>query len=264
MTLAADDAPFTLLPKARRAAETALDLDNGSAEAHCALGAVLGIGEWNFGAAEREIRTAIGIKPSFVHARFLYAIGCLCPLRRYDDAVRELREALIVDPMSVLLRTMLGQVLVIAGRPDAAIAELRQAIDLEADYVFAHFTLAFAYLAKSSCEEALAILTRLPADTEEATNYAGHLGYTHARLGNRGEAERILQRLLSRSWIPGVDVAAIYNGLGDSDQAIAWLERSRRERYFDSLFVAEDPRFRNLLGDPRLAAVLSSTDPAAL
>ena len=264
MTLAADDAPLTLLPKARRAAETALHLDSGSAEAHCALGAVLAIGDWDFGASGREFRTAIGMKPSFVHARILYAIGCLCPLRRYDDALRELRESLVADPMSVYLRTMLGQALIIAGRPDAAIGELRQAIDLEAGYVFAHFTLAFAYLAKSSYDDALAILVRLPAGTEEAANFAGHLGYTHARVGNRSEAERILRQLLNRSWVPGVDVAAIFNGLGDSDQAIAWLDRSRRERYWDSLFVAEDPRFRNLLADPRLAAVLSSTDPVAL
>jgi serine/threonine-protein kinase len=263
MTLAAEDPPRTLLPKARRAAETALDLDDGSAEAHCAMGAVLAIGDWNFWAAEREFRQALGMKPSFVHARFFYAIGCLWPQRRYDETIDELREALAADSMSVFLRTMLGQVLIYADRTDVAIGELRQALDLEAEYLFARFTLALAYLAKSSYGEALAILVRLPSETEEAVNFAGHLGYAHARLGNRGEAGRMLEQLLNRSWVPAVDVAAIYNGLGDSEQAIAWLDRARRERYWDSLFVAEDPRFRNLLSDPRLAAVLSSTEPAA-
>jgi TolB-like protein/Tfp pilus assembly protein PilF len=250
-SVAAGRPPSELLAKARQSAQIALELDGESAEARCSLAEVLAVADWDFHGAEREYRTALDLKPSFVHARVVYSVTCLSPLRRHDDAIEQLRRALTSDPMSVLLRTMLGQGFVLADRPDQGIGELHRALELEPGYVFAHYTLAFAYLAKSLYTDALDVLLRMP-DAGAIANYAGHLGYTRARLGDRAEAELLLHQLLQRPWVPGVDVAAIYNGLGDTDRAVEWLTRARQAREFDSLFVRDDPRFRNLLADPRL------------
>jgi serine/threonine-protein kinase len=251
MSLAGDAGRGELLAKARRSAQAALALDAGSADAHCSLGEVLAVGDWNFAEAEREFLTALDLKPSFAHARWVYAMGSLCPRRRYEEALVQMRTALNADPVSVFLRTMLGQVLILAGQPDAAVGELRKALELEDGYAFANYTLALAYFAKSCDQEALDVLLRI-SDTEEIANYLGHLGYAHARVGNRAEAERALQRLTTRSWVPAVDVAAIYNGLGDRQMAMDWLERAHNARHFDALFVREDPRFANLRTEPRL------------
>jgi adenylate cyclase len=256
MSLASNDGPNVLLQKARHAAQRAVELEE-SAETRCSMGEVLSVCDWNFAAAEQQFLRALNLKPSFVHARVAYGVTCLAPLRRHEEAVAQLRRALAADRMSILLRTLLGQALVLAGQPDAAVDELRQVLELEPEYVFATFTLAFAYLAQSAYAEALEVLNQIPEASEEYGNYAGHLGYAHARLGNRADARYVLKRLERRSWAPAVDVAAIYSGLGDSRNATKWVERARRARHFDSLFVIDDPRFRNLLSNPQFLAALS-------
>jgi len=84
------EAPWELTEKARTAALRALELDENSAEAHCAMGTVFGIGDWDWRGAERELRLAIDLKPSLVLARICYALGCLVPLGRPLDALAEL------------------------------------------------------------------------------------------------------------------------------------------------------------------------------
>ena len=88
----------------------------------------------------------------------------------------------------------------------------------------------------------------------ELPNYLGHLGFALGVLGETTEAERVLCSLLDRfngPWIPAVDVAAIYNGLGNTAATLDWLGRACRDRSFDSIFVREDPRFVNLHADRR-------------
>jgi predicted Zn-dependent protease len=172
-----------------------------------------------------------------------------------------LREALGRDPLSVFTRSMLAQTLVLARRPEAAIDELRQVLELEPGFVFGHLTLALAHLARGAPREALDVLQRLPepATVSQTPNYAGYLGYAQARLGNRAEAERILRDLLARfpgPWVPAVDVAAISVGLGDTDTALQWLERACTDRSFDSLLIVDDPRFLDLHADSRFRRLL--------
>jgi TolB-like protein/Tfp pilus assembly protein PilF len=257
MSLALEEPLAELLAKARHAADAALEIDPHSAEAHCARAVVVAVADWDFVAAEQSFLRALDLKPSFVHARMTYSVACLTPQRRHDEAVAQLCVALSSDPMSMLLQTMLGQALVVAGHADLAVDRLRQTLELDPEYVFARYTLALAYLAQSRLAETLALLEA--GDHGGASNYIGHLGYTHARLGHRAKARRLLQELLRRPWVPGVDVAAIYNGLGDTTNAATWLERARAAREFDVLFIADDPRFRDLLSaHPTLRAALGT------
>ncbi len=251
--------PWELLVKAKRAAQKAVELDDASAEGHFAMGVVLTQADWDWGGAEREFRRALELKPTLVDARQAYAVLCLTPLRRYDEAAGQLRRAKESDPLSLSLRTLLGQTLVFAGRPDQGIEELRQALELEPGFFYSNITLALAYLEKPSYPEALKTLERIRDTAGEIPYYAGLLGYTHARLGHRREAEGVLQQLRDRfrdAWVPPVEVAGIHNGLGDKEQAFQWLERACQQRSTMSAFVVDDPRFRNLHSDPRFRSVL--------
>jgi serine/threonine-protein kinase len=253
------EAPGDSLARARSAAIEALRLDAESAEGHFVMGTVLVFDAWDWTGAERELRRAIDLKPSLADARGAYATLCLSPLRRYEEAIRQFRVALETDPLSMPLRTFLGQTYVYEGRPDEAIREVRQALELERGFPFAGITLALAYLADSSYAEALHALESVRASAGEIPYYSGLLGYTHARLGNRTEAERILEELKGRfrgPWVPPVEVAGIYNGLGDREQALRWLERGCQQRSTMMPFVVDDPRFRDLHSEPRFAAVL--------
>jgi tetratricopeptide (TPR) repeat protein len=245
------EAPEFFVPKARSAAETALALED-SAEAHSAMAMVLAVGDWNWSASEREFRRAFHLKPSFAFARMLYAVTCLCPLRRHREAVTQLRQALSLDPLSVFTRIMLGQTLIMGGDGESAVEELQLALDLEPGSVFGHITLGLAYLAQSRHREAVDVLSRLGESGREFPNCLGHLGFALAVSGDRTEAELVLRALLDRfsgPWVPCVDVAAIYNGLGDTTAAVEWLTRAHSDRSFDALFVIDDPRFVNLRSD---------------
>lgn len=249
--------PWELLPKGKRAAQRALELDADSAEAHFVMGSLLTLADWNWVGAEREFRRALDLKPSLVSARLAYATLSLGPRRRYDQAVAELRQALDIDPLSVSVRTVLGQTYVYAGRPDEGIREVRDALILEPGFPVGGLTLALAYVEKRSYPEAL---KALPDEAGDTPYSAGLLGYTRGKLGNRVEAERVLHQLKTRfhdPWVPPVEVAGIYNGLGDTEQALGWLERGFQQRSTMMLFIIDDPRFRNLNSHPKFRSVLS-------
>ena len=242
------EAPELLARKARSAAETAVALGD-SAEAHSAMGMVLGAGEWNFRSAEHAFRRAIDLKPSFAFAHMGYAACCLCPMGRYDDALAELQSSLDLDPLSIFTRVMLGQTFILNAEHETAIETLEQALELDPAHLFGHVTLALAYIGLGRHREAVARLENLGEPGQEFPNCLGHLGYARGVLGDRAGAEQVLRMLLERypgPWAPSVDVAAVHNGLGDTDAAVQWLERARRDRSFDSLFLFDDPRFANL------------------
>jgi len=253
------EGPWEHAARARWAAKKALELDDGSAEGHFVLGALLAQGDWDWSGSEREFRRALDLKPSLVDARSAFAALCLGPLRRYPEAIGQFRQALQVDPLSMNLRTLLGQAFVYAGQPDEAIKELRAALELEPGFPYGGITLALAHLEKSSYPEALEVLQRFRDSAGEIPYYSGLLGYTHARLGNRTEAEGVLKQLQARfpgQWVPPVEVAGIYNGLGDREQALRWLERGCEQRSTMMPFIVDDARFRNLYSEPRFTAVL--------
>jgi serine/threonine-protein kinase len=251
--------PLQSLSKAKASALRALALED-LAESHSAMGMVLAVADWDWTAAEQEFRRALHLKPSFTFARMAYATTCLCPQRRHEEALDQLRQGVRTDPVSAFLRTVLGQTLVLSGRIEAAFDELRQAVDLEADFVFGHVTLALAHLADGSWQEALDVLEPLSLSPAEYPNRAGHMGYAYARLGQRDRARRILSDLLAQfpePSAPGVDAAAIHNALGEEETAIDWLERACELRCFDALFLADDPRLLNLRPHPRFKRLLS-------
>ncbi len=184
---------------------------------------------------------------------------CLSPLRRHQEAIGQFRQGLEVDPLSLNLRTFLGQTYIYDGRPDEAIKELRAALELERGFPLGVITLALAYLEKSSYAEALQVLQSIQDSAGEIPYYSGLLGYAHAKLGNRIETERVLEQLQSRfrgPWVPPVEVAGIYNGLGDREQALRWLERGCEQRSTMMPFIIDDARFRNLYSDQRFQSVL--------
>lgn len=258
------ESPGPLMDAARKAAQAALDLED-LAEGHSAMATVHGIGDWNWTAAEAAFTRALELMPSFALARGGFAIGCLAPLRRHDEAVVQLQLAVRLDPLSVFLRTMLGQGLVLAGHPEEAVAELEEALELDPEHASVQLGLAWARIGTGDLAGAVRGLESAPPEVATFPNWAGHLGYALARLGRRAEAEQILHALLTRfpgPWVPAVDVAAIYNGLDHRDDAFEWLARARDLRSFDVAFVADDPRFIGLRDAPELDWLRRLNSPA--
>jgi len=246
------------MPKAKAAAEKALELDADLAEAHASLGLIGPFLDWNWSGSKEHFERAIGLNPNYATAHHWYGEVYLMPMGRVDDALAEIRKAQTLDPLSAVISTDLGKDLYFARRYDQAIVELRRALELDPDFISAHNWLSDTYLEKRMFPEAISELETTKTYREERI-YVRQTAYLYARMDRRTEAKRWLARSLQLSEGKPVSsgaVALVYAALGDKDSAFLWLEKAYQQkssfmttlRYwtvFDPL--RSDPRFDDLL-----------------
>ena len=241
------------MPRARKAALKALELDETLAEAHLNLGYVLEWHVWDWAGAEREFRRALELNPGLALARAGYG-SHLMVTGRFKEAVEEMRRAVELDPLYPHLRTLLAEALWSAGRFDEAIEECRRALELDPKFVRAYRVMSVVYWTKGKPTEAIRIdLTHLrrpeeAAELRRAYETEGLDGYL------RAEIKRLKNEEGEFRW--AVQLATSYALLGETDQAMRWLEQAHQERrsqvaslkmnrLFDPL--RDDPRFQDLL-----------------
>ena len=245
--------PKQAYEKARAAANKALELDPRLAEGHAILAAIKTVYDWDWQGAEREFKLAIELNPSYATAHQRYSLF-LPALGRFDEAIAEARKARDVDPLALPVNENLGDILYLARRYDEAIEQLRKTLELDPNYGVAHGTLAKVYEAQGKYEELLE--ERLKGSSPETV---AELRKVFAASGIKGVWRNRLNVLLERSktaYVSPADIALFYTRLNDRDQAFAWLEKAMAERSINFNYLVADPRFDNLRGDPRLAALL--------
>ena len=124
-----------------------MELDGSLAEAHAALGFVLFYGDWDWAAAERELKHAIELKPSYATSHHWYA-EYLSAMGRHDEAIAEIKRAQELDPLSPLLFAIGEEIFILARRYDDVIEEAKKALELDSNYALAHGNLADGFLGK--------------------------------------------------------------------------------------------------------------------
>jgi len=248
--------PKETFPKAKVAAIKALELDSALGEAHNSLAFVLDGFDWDFDAAGKEFRRAIELNPGYATAHHWYAWH-LSLLGRYDEAITEMRKAENLDPLSLIINADLAELLVLAHSYDESVQQSRKTIEMDPNFALAHNQLAQAYLQKHMYVEAVAELQKAVQLSPGCPTCIANLGRAYVLSGNRSAAEKLLSDLKKRS-NPGYsnasEIAMIYASLGDTDQAMNWLEKGFEERFnpgvllrpgFDPL--RSDSRFQNLV-----------------
>ncbi len=241
--------------KAKAAALKALQIDDTIAEAHTSLAFIKHRFDWDFPGAEKEFKRAIELNPHYATAHEWYALY-LATMGRMQEAIAEARLAQQVDPLSLVMNSALGRVYHFARQYDKAIEQLRKAIDLDPNFASAHFDIAWSYLQEGMNAEAIAEFQKGLAITGRNPARSAGFAAIQARAGNTGEAIKILnelKRLSDRSYVPAFTMALIYTGLGDKDQAFAWLEKVYEQRGGGILFITVDSAFDPLRSDPRFA-----------
>jgi tetratricopeptide (TPR) repeat protein len=123
-------APLDGMPRAKAAAQKAIELDDASAEAHTSLGLVKMSFDWDFAGAEREFKRATELNPNYATAHHGYSI-LLGLLGRKEESVAEIRKAAEVDPISVPVRNMLALKLANYGHCDESLKEDRKTMELD-------------------------------------------------------------------------------------------------------------------------------------
>jgi TolB-like protein/Tfp pilus assembly protein PilF len=255
---------FSLLPakeafaKAREAATKALELDDTLGEAHNALATVKADYDWDWPRAEREFRRAIELNPGYATAHQWYG-EFLSELGRHEEALAEIKQAQQLDPLSLIINAVTGETLLYAGQNDLAIEQLHKTLEIDANFAYTHHFLAVAYLRKGAFAEATPEFQRAITLSPDITSYKGALGYAYARAGQSAEARKLLNELKEQSkrrYISWYDFALIYVGLGEKDQAFACLEKAYEQRDRRLILMKVYPLLDPLRSDPRFADLL--------
>lgn len=244
----------------------ALETDDTLAEAHVAM-AHLKVLDLNWSAAEEERKRALALNPNSVdvHASgnsHLFAFG------RFDEAMQHLKRAQELDPLSPNIYADIGLLFYFARQNDRAIEQLQKALELDPNFVPAHARLAWVYLTKGMHEEAIAEQKKAIAVEDPTGRWrrTALLGYVYAVAGKQDEAQKILsdlKELAKQRNVSPLNFAMIYIGLGDKDQAFAWLNKSYEERPDSLMFIKVSPLFESLRSDPRFDDLLRRMKLAA-
>jgi serine/threonine protein kinase/Flp pilus assembly protein TadD len=226
-----------------RAAHRALALDPNLAEAEAVLGTNEHHFNWNWDEAEKHLRRAVRFNASSIVAHQWYA-QLLSVVGRQDEALREIRLARNLDPLSSALAVGEAVILNRAGRYNDAIDALTWQIDTHPDFVNAYDILAEAYADAGSWDKALTTIGRGVALTNGASFMVAARGYYRGRLGRYTEAQAdltdITQRAAGGNAAP-TEVAEVYSGLRDADAMFYWLGRGYDQHDIDVTLIMVDP-----------------------
>jgi serine/threonine-protein kinase len=250
--------PNEAMPKAKEAARKALEIDDDLTEAHSDMAWIHYYYDWDWAAAESESRRAFELKPNNSLAHDTYA-EFLVPMGRTDEGIAENKKAIDLDPLSLHTNASLGVGLYYAHRYAQAILQLRKTIDLDPTYWWAHSYLGRAYEQQGQFPEAIAEFqeaVRLGSGINEPKAF---LGRVYAVSGKRAEARKVLEELNEVSkqfYVSPYNIALIYAGLGEKDQALAWLERAFAERSTWMPYLKVDPWLDSLRSEPRFQDLL--------
>jgi TolB-like protein/Tfp pilus assembly protein PilF len=247
-------------PRARAAAQKAVELDDTLAEAHTSLGPVF-FDDFEFAKAAKEHERAISLNPNYATAHHFYALGPLAAVGEFDKAIAEEKRALELDPVSPIISASLGAVYTLARRYDEAIAQLRETVEMHPEFYWAHRFLGWALELKGANDQAIAEY-RKAFELSNDPIVLAQLAHAEVRVGKQNEVRQILDRLTEETktrYVPAYAFAVIHLALGEKDQALDWLETAARDH--DNLysnFFNVDPYLDPLRGDPRFEALVSA------
>ena len=247
----------SLYPQAKAAALRAIELDDEIAEAHAVLGYILFKRDWDFAGAEREFQQALELAPNSIYHHG-YAL-LLSALGRHDEAIAEVGLAERGDPRSLTVKVNAGVIYICARQAERAIERLRETVEMEPQVSIGHWALGWAYAADGDEERAIHEFQKATRLSRSRVFSVANLAYTLARAGKMNEARRHLGKLLElgkRQYVAPYSLAVVFAGLGEPEEAFAWLERARAERDDLMTFLKVDPRLDNLRDDRRFARLL--------
>jgi len=248
--------PEDSIRRAKEAIARALALDDELAEAHGIAGLIRFVFDFDWQGAEQEFLKAIELSPGSAEVHEHYSWLCNS-LERYDDALREVRRARELDPLTA--QSDVATTLLRAGRIEEALADARRSVELEPGFSRCHSTLGWALIHHGENAEGIASLERAVALSPGATLFLAQLGQAHGLTGDVEKARRILDQmhdLATREFVSPYHFAYVHAGLGEADAAIDWLERAFELRSGGLYGIKGSFLFTSLRKHPRFEALL--------
>ena len=252
-------APQEYLPRAKAAAEKAVELDDSLAEAHASLGLVY-YSDFQPAESAKEFERAIELNPNYASAHHWYGRLTLVMQGQLDHAMVEAKRAYELDPVSSIIHTDFGGVCLMARRYDQAIEQLRATVEIDPEFYGAHRFLGLALELKGDIGLAISEYKRALELSDDPAGL-GFLGHALASTGRQNEARQILAELNEAAktrYVQAYAFAVVHLALGEKDNALEWLEKAAQQRgatYFN--FIKADPYLDPLRGDPRFEALVA-------
>jgi len=241
-------------PKQKTAATKAIELDEALPGGHAELaGAMMNL-DWNWIGPEKEFKRALVLNPNStaIHADYAFY---LMRMGRFHDALAQGRINLRLDPLSSRSYANLGFIHYYARQYDQALSNIQRADEMDARPLEFTFPRAIIYVEKKMYEEAIAEFQKLG----QQPHAIGHIGNVYARMGRTREAHESISRLQERVESDGIgryEIAIVYAGLGEKDQAFDWLEKSFGAHDKGLTYLKIDPCLDPLRSDPRFHNLL--------
>jgi serine/threonine protein kinase/tetratricopeptide (TPR) repeat protein len=242
------------LPKARAAADRALQLDDTLAEAHTSSAHIYDQ-QWRWAEAEQEFRRAISLNPNYATTHHWFSVYLLAQ-RRFDEARKEIKRAQELDPLSPIIGVNVADLYLLSGDADSAIEQCKRVIELDPGFPGGSEFLGLAYLKQQRFEEAIAAFQKSAELSKRASGDLSSLGNAYAVAGKRTEALAIVKELearYARREAIGSQLAYVYAGLGDRDRSFEWLEKDFQKHSGSLPQVTWYLGFEALRSDPRYA-----------
>ncbi|MEP7212993.1 MAG: protein kinase [Acidobacteriota bacterium] len=246
------------LARSKAAANRAIELDETLSDGHAALGMTLFWGEWDWQGAEAQYQRALELNPNDTNAHLFYA-HFLSNMGRHPEALREIAVARDLDPLFPFVGALEGQFLFQAGKVDEALDRLQKTLELAPNFWMTHLFASSAYIEKGMFEEALAEARKAKQLSTASTYSIGLESFALAKLGRRDEAGKVLNELMEMAKnreVPATHIALAYNGLGDTQKSLEWLERAFAEHDPKMAFLKVDSKWNNLRTQPRFIELM--------
>jgi len=248
--------PDDAFPRAKAAVTKALTLDDNLAEAHTSLAFVSDLYDWDWESADNEYRRAIALNPGYATAHHWYAWH-LIVMGRNDEGIDELRKAESLDPLSLIISADLADALCIAHRYDESLRQSRKTLEMDPNFALAHYQLGQAFEQKRMLDEAIEEFKRAIELSGGDDTFDANLAYAYATSGREEKAMKIVKDLEDRQTqhsSTDASIALVYLGLGDKNQAMTWLNKAYQARFNPSILAR--PAFDSLRSDTRFQDLL--------
>lgn len=246
------------MPLARAAALKALQIDESLAEAHTSLAFVRMHYDWNWPGAEKEFQRAIELNPDYATAQQWHAYD-LMVMGRTEESLAEIHRAQELDPLSLIINTDAVELMYYARRYDEAIRQGRKTIDMDPGFALVHEFMGLVYLQMKQYTEAIAELQEGFRVSGNRIDFLSDVAIGYALAGRTDEARQILQKLKKGStkrFDMPVYLSRVYRDLGEKDQALFWLEKAYQERDGSLILLQVDPGNDSLRSDRRFQDLL--------
>jgi len=253
-------APAEVWTKAASNAAWAVLQDENSAEAHTSLAHVKSTQDWDWLGAEKEFQRAIALDPRYPTAHHWYAMSCLAPLARLDQACEEMMLAQALDPISSIIGRDLARIYYYKQDYDAALEQCDHTIELNPHFSPAYWILGLVQEQRGDFDESAAAFQRAIQLSPGSPLMKAALGRTFALSKKHAEAQQILaelHELSARRYVSPFELAAIHFALGQVGDGFHWLTKAFQDRCFELICLRVDPRWESLRGDPQFQTLFA-------